>query len=147
MLAAAAMGLTGLPHTAAGALLGGAGTPVFGPAHGPAAELAGRNAANPIGAMQAASLLLEVGLGDFDSAQLLEAGIDFALESGLRTPEIFRGDAGELRITTPGMAMAVAREVRALLGALSGDDHEGEPEEGPAGADGAPVEGSEGNAQ
>jgi 3-isopropylmalate dehydrogenase len=81
-----------------GALQGGLGmaasgnihpgrTSLFEPVHGSAPPLAGKNVANPMGAMLSAALLLET-LGKSDASQLIERGVEAAVHANQTTPDI-----------------------------------------------------------
>ena len=81
-----------------GALQGGLGmaasgnihpgrTSLFEPVHGSAPPLAGKNVANPMGAMLSAALLLET-LGKPDASQLIERGVEAAVAANQTTPDI-----------------------------------------------------------
>jgi 3-isopropylmalate dehydrogenase len=81
-----------------GALQGGLGmaasgnihpgrTSLFEPVHGSAPPLAGKNVANPMGAMLSAALLLET-LGKPDASQLIERGVEAAVLANQTTPDI-----------------------------------------------------------
>lgn len=60
---------------------------VFEPCHGSAPDIAGRGIANPIAAILSASMSLKY-LGMKDAAKLIEDGVEEALRSGVRTPDI-----------------------------------------------------------
>ncbi|PYP68502.1 MAG: 3-isopropylmalate dehydrogenase [Gemmatimonadetes bacterium] len=66
----------------------GAGPGLFEPIHGSAPALAGRNVANPIGAIGAAALLLRHGLGLAEAADAVDDAIRGALAEGCRTRDI-----------------------------------------------------------
>jgi 3-isopropylmalate dehydrogenase len=81
-----------------GALQGGLGmaasgnvhpgkTSMFEPVHGSAPPLAGRNIANPIGAILSAALMLET-LGRDDDARRIERAVEAAVQAGETTPDI-----------------------------------------------------------
>jgi 3-isopropylmalate dehydrogenase len=81
-----------------GALQGGLGmaasgnihpgrTSLFEPVHGSAPPLAGKNVANPMGAMLSAALLLET-LGKSDASQLIERAVEAAVQANQTTPDI-----------------------------------------------------------
>jgi 3-isopropylmalate dehydrogenase len=81
-----------------GALQGGLGmaasgnihpgrTSMFEPVHGSAPPLAGRNVANPMGAILSAALMLET-LGWHQEAQRIEAGVEAAVHEGRTTSDI-----------------------------------------------------------
>jgi 3-isopropylmalate dehydrogenase len=81
-----------------GALQGGLGmaasgnihpgrTSLFEPVHGSAPPLAGKNVANPMGAILSAALMLET-LGWSEDAKRIEAAVEAAVHSGQTTPDI-----------------------------------------------------------
>ena len=68
----------------------GAGTGLFEPVHGSAPDIAGKNIANPIGAIASAAMLLRhVGLEA--EADDVEAAIVSVLETGYRTADVAAG--------------------------------------------------------
>jgi 3-isopropylmalate dehydrogenase len=66
----------------------GLGPSLFEPIHGSAPLLAGRNLANPIGAILSAAMLLRESFGLANEANSIEQALDRTLESGYRTPDI-----------------------------------------------------------
>ncbi|GMV22887.1 MAG: tartrate dehydrogenase [Acidimicrobiia bacterium] len=81
-----------------GALQGGLGmaasgnihpgrTSLFEPVHGSAPPLAGKNVANPMGAILSSALMLET-LGKADAAKAIEAAVVAAIEAGETTTDI-----------------------------------------------------------
>jgi 3-isopropylmalate dehydrogenase len=81
-----------------GALQGGLGmaasgnihpgrTSMFEPVHGSAPPLAGRNVANPIGAILSAALMLET-LGRTDDARRIERAVEAAVQAGETTRDV-----------------------------------------------------------
>ncbi|HUE88496.1 MAG TPA: isocitrate/isopropylmalate dehydrogenase family protein [Vicinamibacterales bacterium] len=81
-----------------GALQGGLGmaasgnihpgrTSLFEPVHGSAPPLAGKNIANPMGAVLSAALMLET-LGRVDEARVIESAVEAAVRAGQTTPDI-----------------------------------------------------------
>jgi 3-isopropylmalate dehydrogenase len=66
----------------------GDGPGLFEPVHGSAPDIAGRNMANPIGAIASAALLLRHALGLEKEARAVEAAVEAALASGVRTPDL-----------------------------------------------------------
>jgi 3-isopropylmalate dehydrogenase len=73
--------------TASG-LLSPSGPGLYGPAHGPAHDIAGQGVANPSEMLLAASLLLGEGFGRRAAAETLEASLAAALRRPLRTPDM-----------------------------------------------------------
>jgi 3-isopropylmalate dehydrogenase len=99
-----------------GALQGGLGmaasgnihpgrTSLFEPVHGSAPPLAGRNVANPMGAILSAALMLEVN-GHADDAARIERAVEAAVAAGQTTSDI-GGSLG-----TKEVGEWIAREVR-----------------------------------
>jgi 3-isopropylmalate dehydrogenase len=94
-----------------GALQGGLGmaasgnlhpgkTSMFEPVHGSAPPLAGKNVANPIGAILSAALMLET-LGRTDDARRVEAAVEQAVQAG----EVTRDAGGTLGTREAGDAI------------------------------------------
>jgi 3-isopropylmalate dehydrogenase len=72
----------------------GRGTGLFEPVHGSAPDIAGQDAANPIGAIASAAMLLADGLHLATEAAAVTAAIERALRFGLRTRDVaVRGSA------------------------------------------------------
>ncbi len=86
---------------------------VFGlyePIHGSAPDIAGQNLANPIATILSAAMLLRYTAGDEARAERIERAVDEALESGLRTGDIF--EEGTQKVSTEAMGQAIAERVR-----------------------------------
>jgi 3-isopropylmalate dehydrogenase len=69
----------------------GDGTGLFEPVHGSAPDIAGKNVANPIGAIGSAAMLLRHALGLEKEALAVESAIGQALAAGHRTADIAVG--------------------------------------------------------
>ena len=82
--AGAVVGSLGLLPSAS---VGGKGG-LFEPVHGSAPDIAGRNVANPVGAIASAALLLRHALGANGEADAIEAAIGAALDDGCRTADL-----------------------------------------------------------
>jgi 3-isopropylmalate dehydrogenase len=66
---------------------------LYEPIHGSAPDIAGRDIANPIGAILSAAMLLRHSLGLAEEATSLETAVASAVNAGLRTPDVAkRGD-------------------------------------------------------
>lgn len=76
----------------------GAGAGLFEPIHGSAPPLAGRDVANPIGAIASGAMLLRHGLGQIEAADAIDGAIRAVLTDGARTSDIAR--AGEAVLST-----------------------------------------------
>jgi 3-isopropylmalate dehydrogenase len=86
------------------ASLGEPGAPgLFEPVHGSAPDIAGTGAANPLAMFLSVALMLRHGLGREADAAAVEAAVDRALESGLRTKDL-GGDASTEEATAAVMA-------------------------------------------
>ena len=98
------------------ASVGGRGG-LFEPVHGSAPALAGRDAANPVGAIASAAMLLRHALGAHAEADAVEAAIGAALAAGHRTADLVTDGR-----TAPSSGSALAREITARVkaGAPSG---------------------------
>ncbi len=84
----------------------GAGTfGLYEPIHGSAPTIAGQGVANPLATILSAAMLLRHSLGLDDAARAIEAAVETALNSGLRTADI--AAAGEATVGTTAMADAV----------------------------------------
>ena len=73
------------------ASLGDSTRGLFEPIHGSAPDLAGRDVANPCGAIASAAMLLRHSLGLADEAAAVEAAIAAAIADGARTADIAAG--------------------------------------------------------
>ena len=87
----------------------GDGTGLFEPVHGSAPDIAGKNIANPIGAIGSAAMLLRHALGLEAEARAIEAAIGAALNDGYRTADLAEG--AEKRVGTKEMAAAIESRI------------------------------------
>ncbi|MBX3475457.1 MAG: 3-isopropylmalate dehydrogenase [Planctomycetes bacterium] len=70
------------------AAIGGPGPGLFEPVHGSAPDIAGRNIANPVGALLSAALLCEHGLGLHTEAESIRAAVGQVLGAGCLTADL-----------------------------------------------------------
>jgi len=89
----------------------GDGPGLFEPVHGSAPTLAGRDCANPIGAIASVALLLEHALGLPEDATRVTAAIEATLASGLRTADL--AGPGDPVCATSTFTTAVVAHLRA----------------------------------
>jgi len=89
----------------------GDGPGLFEPVHGSAPALAGRDIANPIGAIATAAMLLEDGLGLKEEAAAVRRAIESVFEKGARTADL--APRGARALGTREMARAVADAIPA----------------------------------
>jgi 3-isopropylmalate dehydrogenase len=94
----------------------GDGPGLYEPVHGSAPALAGRDAANPIGAIATVALLLRHALRRQDAAEAVDEAIAATIDSGARTRDI--AAPGEPSIGTTEMGSRIAEHV--LAEALEG---------------------------
>jgi len=94
----------------------GQGPGLFEPVHGSAPPLAGRDVANPVGAIATAAMLLRHGLKLPDAAGAIDDAIAAALDAGARTQDLVR--PGESSIGTAEMGTRIVELV--LAAALEG---------------------------
>jgi 3-isopropylmalate dehydrogenase len=83
----------------------GEGPALYEPVHGSAPTLAGKDVANPIGAIASVAMLVEHTLGDKDLAARIMSAIGAALADGYRTPDI--AQPGQAPCGTAAMAGAI----------------------------------------
>jgi 3-isopropylmalate dehydrogenase len=90
---------------------------VFGlyePIHGSAPDIAGQDAANPIGTVLSAAMLLRWSLGREDAAAAVEGAVVSVLADGLRTRDLLAGrepGAGERVVGTREMTEAIGERI------------------------------------
>jgi len=80
--------LTGSIGTMGSASMGASGPGLFEPIHGSAPDIAGKNKANPIGAIASAAMLLRHGLKEHDAADAVDHAISMAITHGETTPDL-----------------------------------------------------------
>lgn len=83
---------------------------LYEPIHGSAPDIAGRDIANPCGAIASAAMLLRHSLGLEEEASAVEKAIDEAIADGARTVDI-AGDDSQA-ISTNGMTDAIISRLR-----------------------------------
>jgi 3-isopropylmalate dehydrogenase len=81
------------------------GKGLYEPIHGTAPDIAGKGIANPLAAILSAALMLRYSLGQPDAAGRLEQAVSKALQSGLRTADIYT--PGTRKVGTAEMGAAV----------------------------------------
>jgi 3-isopropylmalate dehydrogenase len=86
----------------------GDGPGLFEPVHGSAPDIAGRNMANPIGAIASAALLLRHALGLEAEARAVETAVESMLAAGLRTPDLATPHEDAVGTAEMGDAVAAA---------------------------------------
>jgi 3-isopropylmalate dehydrogenase len=89
----------------------GSGPGLFEPVHGSAPDLSGRDAANPIGAIASAAMLLRYGLNLVEEADALDAAIVETIATGARTADLV---AGPERPGAPGPVLSCSQMAAAI---------------------------------
>jgi 3-isopropylmalate dehydrogenase len=106
--AAAVAGSLGmLPSASIGGRVG-----LFEPVHGSAPDIAGRNRANPLGAIASAALLFRYGAGLAQEADLVDRAITAVLDAGLRPFDLAR--QGQRAASTTEIGDAVLQAITEL---------------------------------
>jgi len=85
----------------------GTGVPLFEPVHGSAPDITGKGKANPLAMILTASMLFTYGAKRPDIGTAIDRAVEKALEKGLRTADIARGNPGEKLVGTREMGEAV----------------------------------------
>jgi 3-isopropylmalate dehydrogenase len=102
--------LAGIAESGGGKTLG-----IYEPVHGSAPDLAGKDQANPLGAILSAALMLRYSLGLEEEAGAIERAVSTVLDRGLRTADIAGrgpacpGGAGEKPVGTREMTGGVLK--------------------------------------
>src|SRR5438128_2648572 len=85
---------------------------LYEPVHGSAPDIAGRNRANPVGAIASVAMMLRYSFRMEAVADAVETAIEKILKRGVRTPEL----PGRKRpVTTSRMGDLIAEEIRKVL--------------------------------
>ncbi len=88
---------------------------LYEPIHGSAPDIAGRDLANPIGAILSGAMLLRWSLGRSDAAAAIEQAVDATLDDGFRTADLWprdgRASDGLSRVGTAGMTRAIVDRI------------------------------------
>jgi 3-isopropylmalate dehydrogenase len=87
---------------------------LYEPIHGSAPDIAGQDAANPLGTILSAAMLLRWSLGLDGPAARLEAAVDAVLADGFRTADLLPPDGGRGRLRVVGTAGMTAAVVERL---------------------------------
>jgi 3-isopropylmalate dehydrogenase len=98
--------LTGSLGMLPSASLGADGPGLFEPVHGSAPDIAGKGVANPLATFLSVGMMLRHGLGRAEEADRVDAAVEGALTSGLRTPDLMGGE-GTREAATDDMTEAV----------------------------------------
>jgi 3-isopropylmalate dehydrogenase len=94
----------------------GRGPGVYEPVHGSAPTLAGKDVANPVGAILSVAMMLRHGFGLVTEAHVIETAVGVALERGARTRDLVDRDE-DPHLTCSGMVRCVVDAIASLTSA------------------------------
>lgn len=83
---------------------------MYEPIHGSAPDIAGRGCANPLATILSVAMLFRYTLGDRQAADLIERSVQAALDSRVRTADIY--SSGMIEVGTSQMGDAVVKAMR-----------------------------------
>ena len=86
---------------------------MYEPIHGSAPDIAGKDLANPCGAILSAAMMLRISFGLEDEAAAIEQAVNLVLESGIRTRDI--AQAGDDTVGTAAFGDAVRKHLEQLV--------------------------------
>jgi 3-isopropylmalate dehydrogenase len=87
---------------------------IYEPVHGSSPDIAGKDVANPLGAIASVAMLLRYSAGIPKEAAALEAAIQHVLDAGHRTPDI-SGTQKQNTVGTKEMGRLVEQAFMAML--------------------------------
>ncbi len=108
-------GVVGSLGVMASASIGNEGPGLYEPIHGSAPDIAGKDLANPLGAILSFAMLAEHSLDLPWVARAVEAAVKDVLSQGVRTKDIAQGTPGEKIVGTREMGERVARALAQSL--------------------------------
>lgn len=97
-------GLAGSLGLCPSASLGNGRQGLYEPVHGSAPDIAGRDVANPLGAILSGAMLLRHSFGRTEAADRIERAVEQALAEGWRTADLYTGRPGERRVGCRALA-------------------------------------------
>jgi len=130
-----AIAITGTPTLYAAGVVGAGGAGAYYPFAADPDQPDGFQ--NPLALALAAGLALHLSLGRDDDGTVIEDAVDLALETGLRTPDIYAEQPGEMRAATQTLQRALMKQLGWALGAEQPEASDGTG----SGADAAPADG------
>lgn len=102
---------TGSVGMLASAAINDKGFGLYEPIHGTAPDIAGKGIANPLASIATVGMMLDIAFGLKEEAAALDRAINAVLHDGFRTPDIYRGDSGQVRVTTEEMGRRTADRI------------------------------------
>lgn len=80
---------------------------MYEPSGGSAPDIAGQGIANPIAQILSVSMLLRYSLGEAAAAESVDKAVQLVIDNGLRTADLYTGEAGETKVSTSEMGAAI----------------------------------------
>ena len=80
---------------------------MYEPSGGSAPDIAGQGIANPIAQILSVSMMLRYSLGETAAAAAIDSAVQAAIDSGLRTGDLYTGAEGETQVNTAEMGAAI----------------------------------------
>ncbi|BDF68105.1 3-isopropylmalate dehydrogenase [Oscillospiraceae bacterium] len=84
---------------------------LYEPIHGTAPDIAGKGIANPLAAIGAVGMMLDIAFGLKEESAAVDRAINAVLHDGYRTPDIYRDAPGQIRSTTEEMGVQTAARI------------------------------------
>lgn len=84
---------------------------MYEPSGGSAPDIAGQGIANPIAQILSVSMMLRYSLGEAAAADAIDAAVQAAIDSGLRTGDLCTGAQGETKVNTAEMGAAILKNL------------------------------------
>lgn len=82
---------------------------LYEPIHGSAPDIAGKDAANPMGTILSAAMMLRYSFGMHNEAQAIETAVEEVLKAGWRTPDIFL--PGDIKVGCAEMGLRIFNQI------------------------------------
>ncbi len=89
----------------------GEGKGLYEPVHGSAPDIAGKGIANPCAMILSAAMMLRYSFGLSEAADAVERAVREVLDEGFRTPDLYRGGEGEVKVGTSEMGSRIADRI------------------------------------
>ena len=84
---------------------------MYEPSGGSAPDIAGQGIANPIAQILSVSMMLRYSLGENSAAAAIDSAVQAAIDSGLRTGDLYTGAENERKVNTAEMGAAVLSQL------------------------------------
>ena len=85
---------------------------MYEPSGGSAPDIAGQGIANPCAQILSAALMLRYSLGHAEAADAIDDAVRGAIDSGMRTADIFTGEPGTQKLGTAAMGDAILKRIQ-----------------------------------